>query len=181
TGNVEKEHQEEINRQFSEIVDDFFTRRQSYYQKKHQFVQGKLTQLKQILYKAKAASRKPGHEARQELKGLQEDWKKVGKVTGNLAKSLYQEFRNVNNSVFTASGTRPSRRVNVVNNTVDVLKERQQMVADVQKVAGNPDPSYDDVQKIKTMQQNWKRMGQIPREQSKPLTASFYTACSLIN
>src|SRR5690606_26921671 len=26
TGNVEKEHQEEINRQFSEIVDDFFTR-----------------------------------------------------------------------------------------------------------------------------------------------------------
>src|SRR5690606_4254864 len=86
-----------------------------------------------------------------------------------------------NNSVFTASGTRPSGRVNVVNNTVDVLKERQQMVADVQKVAGNPDPTYDDVQKIKTMQQNWKRMGQIPREQSKPLTASFYTACSLIN
>lgn len=180
TGNVDKALQEEVNNAFSEIVEDFFTRRQSYYQKKHQIVQGKLTQLKNLLYKAKSAARKPNSEARNELKLLQAEWKKVGKVTGNLARSLYQEFRDVCNAVFKSGyeGNSSSARI---QDPEKILKEKQEMVQVVQKIADNPDPTAEDLEKIKDMQRLWKQIGQVPRDQSKTITALFYSGCSLIN
>src|SRR5690606_12308168 len=67
TGNVEKEFEEKLSQQFSDIVDDFFKRRQDFYQSKHRMVQNKLAKLKQIIGRARVAAQNPGFEARKEL------------------------------------------------------------------------------------------------------------------
>ena len=177
TGNVEKEFEERLSQQFSEIVDDFFKRRQEFYQTKHRQVQNKLSRLKQILGKAKIAAQKPGFEARKEMRLLQGEWKKVGRTSGNLSKSLNEEFKKINNQVF-----QNNNRVDVVHgdDLANVLKAKEKLVERVVSLAEIESPSKSDVEEVKMLQKDWKSQGILPKEQNKPLSEAFYAAGSIV-
>lgn len=177
TGNVEKEFEEKLSQEFSEIVDDFFKRRQEFYQSKHRLVQNKLSKLKQIISRAKIAAQKPGFEARKELRLLQGEWKKVGRTSGNLSRSLNEEFKRINNQVF--QNNRRSAPV-AGENLTDVLKVKEQLVEKVVRLSKLESPSKADVEEVKTLQKDWKSTGILPKEQNKPLSEAFYAAGSMV-
>ncbi len=177
TGNVEKEFEENLSQQFSDIVDDFFKRRQEFYQSKHRQVQNKLSKLKQIIGRAKIAAQKSGLEARRELRLLQGEWKKVGRTSGNLSKSLNEEFKRINNQVF-----QNNNRADAVSaeNIADVLKAKEKLVERAVSLSKIDSPSKSDVEEVKMLQKDWKSRGILPKEQNKPLSEAFYAAGSMV-
>lgn len=181
TGNVEKQFEENLSRQFSEIVDDFFKRRQEYYQGKHRLVQNKLFKLKQVLSSAKLASKKSGFEARKELRFLQGEWKKVGKTTGNLSRSLNEEFKTINNLVFQNRGTSYGDGISKDGGDLaDVLKVKKEMVERIKTLSEIESPSKANVEEVKSLQRDWKSKGMLPKEQNKTLSEAFYAGGSLV-
>lgn len=179
TGNVEKEFEEKLAKQFSEIVDDFFKRRQEYYQAKHRLVQNKLFKLKQLLASAKRASKKTEFEARKELRFLQGEWKKVGKTTGNLSRSLNEDFKKINNQVFggsTISSRSPSGSLNVE----EMLRFKRDMINRVLALSEIDSPTRENVEEVKSLQREWKNKGVLPKEHNKSMSEAFYSGGSIV-
>lgn len=176
-GNVEKEYEEAFNHRFSSIVDVFFAKRQAFYKEQHRQVQKKLFQLKQILRNAKKAVHKPSYEARNELRMLQEEWKRVGKVPNKATKALNKEFETICNKAFRQSGSPTRGREE--GEIAEIVKEKEQMVEKAKKIAAIPAPSAAHIEEIHALQQAWKQKKVIPQEQNKLLAKAFYNACNL--
>lgn len=173
TGNVDPAYEEDLNRRFSAVVDVFFAQKQAHYRLKFQQAQSKLPQLRQIIYKAKKTASLPPDEARKVLKSLQDEWKKVGKVPGQPAQALYKEFQRICNRAFRQ---RDRKEVDVSL----VLKERGQMVEEMEALARLHTPTELNISRVATLQRKWKQLPFITDEKNKELTRSFYNAGNLI-
>src|SRR5690606_2021032 len=132
-----------------------------------------ISQLRQIIYKAKKTASLPPDEARKVLKSLQDEWKKVGKVPGQPAQALYKEFQRICNRAFRQ---RDRKEVDVSL----VLKERGQMVEEMEALARLHTPTELNISRVATLQRKWKQLPFITDEKNKELTRSFYNAGNLI-
>ena len=173
TGNVAPAYEEDLNRRFSAIVDVFFAQKQAHYRLKFQQAQSKLPQLRQIIYKAKKTIGLPSDEARKVLKSLQEDWKKVGKVPGQPGQALSKEFQRICNNAFRQ---RERKEVDVSM----VLKERGQMVEEVEGLSRLHTLTKENVDRLTALQRKWKQLPFVTDEKNKVLTRSFYNAGNLV-
>lgn len=173
TGNVDPAYEEDLNRRFSAVVDVFFAQKQAHYRLKFQQAQSKLPQLRQIIYKAKKTIGMPSDEARKVLKSLQEEWKKVGKVPGQPAQALNKEFQRICNRAF-----RQRERKDV--DVAAVLKEREQMVEEIEELARLQTPTEQNIGRVAILQRKWKQLPFVTDEKNKVLTRSFYNAGNLI-
>lgn len=173
TGNVDPEYEEELNSRFSAVVDVFFAQKQAHYKAKYRQAQTKLLQLRQILSKAKKTLGQPVDEARKELKLLQDEWKRVGKIPGQPAQVLNKEFQRICNRAFRQSDRRD---VDVAK----VLQEREQMVEQVEALVRLQTPTEADIERVVALQRKWKQLPYIADEKNKLMTRSFYNAGNLI-
>lgn len=173
TGNVDAAFEEDLNRRFSAVVDVFFVQKQAHYRIKYQQAQSKLPQLRQILYKAKKTIGLPSDEAQKALKLLEEEWKSVGKIPGPPAQALNKEFQRIRNRVF-----RQRERKDVDVSTV--LKEREQIVEEMETLARVHTPTGINMSRVAMLQRKWKQLPFITDEKNKMLTRSFYNAGNLI-
>lgn len=172
TGNVDPPYEDDLNRRFSAVVDVFFAQKQAHYRIKYQQAQSKLPQLREILYKAKKTISLPPDEARKTLKLLQQEWRNVGKVPGPPAQALNKEFQRVCNRAF-----RQRERTEV--DVTTVLRERGQMVEEMEAIARLHAPTATNMSKVAALQRKWKQIPFITDEKNKMLTRSFYNAGNL--
>src|SRR5690606_35542309 len=127
------------------------------------------------LASAKLASKKTGFEARKELRFLQSEWKNVGKTTGNLSRSLNEEFKRINNQVFKGSSTTSSQSSSNGLNVGEILKAKRDMIDRVTALSEIDSPTSENVEEVKTLQREWKNKGILPKEHNKPMSEAFYS------
>lgn len=178
TGNVEKEYEEELNHRFSSIVDVFFAKRQAFYKEQHRQIQNKLFQLKQILKKARASARKPSYAAINELRMLQEEWKRVGKVPNKATRALSKEFEEICNKALKQNGGFTRNREE--GEVTEIIKEKERMIEKAKMLSTIQAPSAAHIEEVYALQSAWKQKKIIPQEQNKALAKAFYNACNLV-
>jgi len=101
TGAVEKEYEEEIEGRFTEVLDNFFQRRNQFFEDRKKMVGERIQKYYDIIYELRGLLRSDDRQAAKErVKQLQSDWRDIGKIPPKLYGKLFKDFRYLTGKVF---------------------------------------------------------------------------------
>ncbi len=112
-------------------------------------------------------------QAGADLKALQAEWKTVGAAPKEKSETLWQRFKKAGDAVY--------ERVKVVHAAADEarqgnLKKKEELCARVEALADSTDWK-ETAETIKALQEEWKGVGQVPKEQADAIWKRFREAC----
>lgn len=179
-GAVDKEHEEEIDRQFLSLTDNFYESRRKFYDELRAITQQRIEQYKSILARAEEYAAYPDpKKVVNEMKALTQEWKVVGRVPFKDLKLIQKSFKKVNkfyfgklarerNSVYGSSSTSAelAQRIPLYLNLYNQLN-------DIKK---NMPPGGEVT--VKTLQTEWKKIGFVNDEDFKKMNNNFQSDCA---
>jgi hypothetical protein len=107
------------------------------------------------------------------LRGLQALWKEVGPMPQRRSKELWELFKATCDQVYDKV-----RGVRAVEHEkfAEVAKVKEALIAEAEAIADSTDWAVT-AEKLKTLQQQWKQSGYLPRKQGDELWNRFRAAC----
>ncbi len=111
-----------------------------------------------------------------EIKGIQEMWREAGQVLEVKAKDISKEFWSYNKAFFEAK----SAFFSVLDGERETnLEKKKTLIKEVESLKENAELSLNDkIDKVKSIQANWKNIGQAPRKVNDSIFAEFRTLCN---
>lgn len=175
TGSVGKEHEEDLENLFNDYKNDFFSRRRSFYEDKKLLIQSRVEKYEEIISEVKRSAEDGDLGATVKLvKKLQEKWKKIGEIPPKQNKELWQKLKRVTDPVFeqytNLRKTRPKS-----DDLVGNLKQKKILIEKAKEFYIKETPYVID--KIKTLQNEWKILGDVPKEYKNKINEEFLLAC----
>lgn len=167
TGPVEKEVNEEIERQFNEAIQTFFENRRHFYEGLALQAEENIKVYEALVVQAREAHDLPDAKMSFEIsKRIQKEWKEAGKVPAEKRQPLWDEFSKLNNRIFSRykRGLNPGPQMH----PREVLKKIEGMVEELKKMAHQP-TSYAITTRAKAIQEDWKKLPvRKPKEANLP-------------
>jgi hypothetical protein len=167
TGPVEKEIQEEIEKEFEDAVQTFFENRRHFFEGLALQAEENIKVYEALVVQAREAHDLPDAKMAFEIsKRIQREWKEAGKVPAEKRQPLWDEFSKLNNRIF----SRYKRQLNPgpQMHPREVLRKIEEMVDELKKMAHQPTtPSL--TQRAKAIQEDWKKLPvRKPKEANLP-------------
>ncbi len=107
------------------------------------------------------------------IKAMQEEWKKIGPVQRAESEKIWQRFRKACDRFFDA---RKEYFAELDAERGDNLKRKEEICSEAEALAQSTD-FRSAANMLKKYQQEWKRIGPVPKEVSDALWLRFRTAC----
>ncbi|MFP4092861.1 MAG: DUF349 domain-containing protein [Cyclobacteriaceae bacterium] len=199
TGAVGKEHDEEIEGRFSEILDNFFQRRKQFFEDRKNMINERIDQYRSIIFKLRKLMHEDDKQlAREKVKGLQNEWKEIGKIPPKLYHRFFKDYKYLTAKFFrpaqrpgssysSSSNRRFNNRQNFNSRTSapppsgaeleQVMEKKRELLSQAQALALRE--GEDVVEDVKRLKFLWKRTGMVPREVGGSVTYEFNRACDL--
>ena len=106
TGAVDKEHEEKIEERFTEILDNFFQRRNQFFEDRKKLIGVRLQKYYDIIYELRGMLRSDDpREHIPRVKEVQSEWRTIGKVPPRVYGKLFKDFKYLTGKFF-----RPQQR-----------------------------------------------------------------------
>ena len=180
TGPVEKEYREKLWEQFSSITKKIHDRRQAFlHQLEQTFIDNKhkklgiISQIEEITSQERN-SHSDYQKAIQQINELREEFKKIGRVPQEVSEEIWQRFVLAIRAFSKKKNLFYKENKKIHNENVS---KRMELIAIAK---ANKDSSDWEVTTplIQKIQEDWKKIGAIPRKLSNELWEEFRTACN---
>ncbi|MDQ3536499.1 MAG: DUF349 domain-containing protein, partial [Bacteroidota bacterium] len=176
TGHVDKEQEEIIENNFKKIKEDFFSRRKSYYDDIKLLLQARLQQYKAIIEAVKeSAAEEDLAKTVKKIKILQEKWKEIGEIPSRINKQLWARLKNHTDPVFEKYKTLKHSSNSNKHNPVNSSDHKKQLIQQVEALCINP--AIQDHEKLKKIQDDWKKINTKSKDKKDPLKDEFFLVC----
>lgn len=173
TGAVADELKEEIEGRFQGMVDDFFERRQQFFDQKQAMIGDRIKAYEALIEKAEALD-KSAENAQEQVQQLINDWKEVDNVPKTQYEELLARFRKA------LPGQSGAGRKNGKPGAPQAMADPEKLKALMAEAGTLMElPIEEAVQKAKDLQQAWKEAGKVGKEQ-RDLRHDFRMAIDLI-
>ncbi len=181
TGAVIKENEEEIEGKFHDLVNNFFDRRQAYYDVKMEALRSRIAQYEKLIDQAIAMKDSSDWDvAVQTFKKLQEQWKNVGKIPPKHFKKLQDRFRFLNEYFFNRYKRAKNIPIKPPVRRVDPKRQAQENMATEAERLVQADDFTKAAERAKQLLMEWKNLNMHPKSQDRYLADRFRNACDKI-
>jgi hypothetical protein len=183
TGGVEKEHEDQVEGSFKELLEGFYEKRKSFFEDRNELIKERVERYEAILKKLEQlqGSDQPA-QAAERVKELQKDWKDIGAIPKEKRTELWTEFKKYSDPLFEKfkeykkhkkSGVKTGKPASMD----EIWAQRNQLLE--KAVALSQNPTKDSMVQVKKLQLAWKNAGKLPRSQSDKLYDQFFFACDM--
>jgi hypothetical protein len=178
TGPVDKAVDPDIEDQFQELLDGFFTRRREFFNEQNKVIQERLDKYDELIRLAFRANRLGDLDAAfQEVRKLNNAWKAVGEVPIKKSGKLYKQFKKATTMFYT--------KYNDVKGIVLVPKidprvEQQMKMADEAEQLAKQSDIFTAAERAKVLLNSWKEVRVPFKLQDKVVNERFRAACDKI-
>ncbi|WPP52568.1 DUF349 domain-containing protein [Catalinimonas niigatensis] len=101
TGAVDKEHEEEIEGRFTQVLDTFFQRRNQFFEDRKKLFGVRIQKYYDIIYELRGLQRSDDRQAAiSRVKELQNTWRDIGKIPPKLYGKLFKDFKYLTGKFF---------------------------------------------------------------------------------
>ena len=170
-GGVPRERAKEVNRNFWHLFKSFFHHKNDFFKKLDKERKGNLV-LKQGLIERAVAMKESTDWAKstQAFKDLQQEWKSIGPVPGNVSNKVYEEFKAACDHFFDqkrASGQEADKQYG------ENLKLKEALCDKILAIDASEESSADS---LKAFIEEWSGIGFVPRNAIRTIQQKYETA-----
>jgi len=178
-GPVHKDKSEDVWNRFKAAVDKLYTRRDEYLkgrdEKRHENMTLKtaICEKAEVLAKGEYARMTDWKEKETELKALDEEWKKIGRVPTKFNDSIWERFKAARKDFF-------KQKYNLLKHVREELGQNYTAKIKLCEAAEALKENTDwkgTAQKLIKLQGDWKKIGPIERKKSDEVWNRFRAAC----
>lgn len=182
TGSLDPEHQEIYEEKFNGLINDFFERRNAFFEDRNQMMNERVAQYGAIIEKAKKiVAEQDAREAAEAIKALQVEWKEIGQVPAQKRTELWKDFQQVVKPVFARrkpqQGTGQVRREQYKPASPGVLQEKQALLKKLQALDSHDKASLE---KAQALQEEFKNLGFMGGPEGSAVNNAFFQTLGLI-
>lgn len=179
TGPVHKDKSDEIWNRFKAAVDKVYARRDEYLkgrdEKRHENLNLKtaICEKAEALAKGEYAKMADWKEKETELKALDEEWKKIGRVPTKFNDSIWERFKTARKDFF-------KQKYNLLKHVREELTGNYNAKVKLCEAAEALKDNTDwkgTAQKLIKLQGDWKKIGPVERKRSDEIWNRFRAAC----
>ena len=179
-GPVEKEYREDIWQKFSDATKKIHDKRQEYFEQLEKEFEKNLEKKEEIIARLreiadeKYTSHKQWQQKIKEVEALREQFFSAGKVPRNVNDQTWKKFKE---AVRTFNRNKNAYYKNQKKEQYDNLEKKQELV----KIAEENKDSEDfksTTPLMKKIQDDWKKIGHVPRKDSDKIWKEFKAACN---
>ena len=168
-----KEHNESLWKQFRELADVFFEKKQVYYDKMKEEGKGAKKAKMALIEKAEALKDSTDWKsATQAMLQLQKDWKTAGSCPPSDEHRLWKKFHKAQDHFFNAKKSQFAERNKEEKKNLELKREILKKVGAF-KLTKN---RADDLNKLKGFSEEWRAIGFVPRKNMDELVNNFSKA-----
>lgn len=179
-GPVSKEHREEIWKEFSDVTKQLHDKRELMYadirvkeEENYKIKSDIISQLREIV-KNKPENHNDWQNMIKEIEALRGQFLKTGRVAADKHEELWNELKDVLRDFNQSKNTYYK---DIKKGQQDNLTIRLQMIEKVNQLKDSDD--FETVTPIlKQLQEDWKKVGHVPRKHADELWKEFKTACN---
>ena len=175
TGGVEKEHTEALETEYKRLSDDFFSRRNDFFEKRKKESEAAIATYEELITKAEAiVSDEKSENVAEQLKELQVKWKSLPSISVKARAILWEKFRKINDEAF--SKLKVERTEKKQTQFQEVLTE---LIEKAEALSKSSDK--EAVDKIQEFQKHWRYGIKMLRGKvDSELSNRFYLACDFV-
>lgn len=178
TGPVDKAVDPNIEDQFQELLDGFFTRRREFFNEQNKVIQERLDKYDELIRLAFRANRLGDLDAAfQEVRKLNNAWKAVGEVPIKKSGKLYKQFKKATTMFYTKYN---DVKGIVLVPKVDPRVEQQMKMADEVEQLAKQSDIFAAAERAKVLLNSWKEVRVPFKLQDKVVNERFRAACDKI-
>jgi hypothetical protein len=171
-GRAPQEKEQEVFEAFRAACDHFFARRKEHHQALDQERLANLAQKEELCLQAEAMAEQSDVGHTHKFQELQKAWKAIGSVPKGQEEAIWHRFRVACDRHYTwLEGLRPEN-----------LAQKEALCLEVEQLtqAITPETNFISLaKKIVAMQQRWKEIGPVPKEEHEAIWQRFKGHCDL--
>lgn len=172
-GPVPREQNESIWKQFKGMIDEFYTKKKTYFDQIKDEQTENYNKKIDLCLKAEAiAKREDWKKATEELLQLQKEWKETGSVNRKQSDKIWARFRGACDEFFAKKGEYFSH---VREGESDNLAKKEAIIAEINTFTGTEDREAN-LNALKEFQRRWMEIGFVPMNQKERLKKEYHTA-----
>lgn len=169
-GRAPQEKEQEVFAAFRAACDHFFERRKAHHQALDQERLGHLAQKEELCVQAEALAEQPDLAHTPKFKELQQRWKTIGAVPKGQEEAIWRRFREACDRHYSWLETlRPDNLAQKEALCVEIEELTQEITAETNFIAL--------AKKVITLQQRWKEIGPVPKEEQEAIWQRFKGRC----
>jgi len=179
-GPVAKEYKELIWEKFSELTKEIHDKRQEYFAEQDVKQEENLVARKEIITKIGEVTAKPKEshkdwqDAGKEIEELHEAFKKTGRVPNESKNTIWDEFREAERA-FNRSKNEYYKQIK--GGQLENLAKKKALI-DIAEANKDSEDFETTTQLMKKIQNDWKKIGHVPRRDSDKIWKQFKDACN---
>lgn len=171
TGPVDKEKQEEIERQFEAIVQHFFENRKHFFEGLALQADENIKTYESLVEQARDAHDFPDVKMAFEIsKKIQRQWKVSGKVPAERRQPLWDEFSKLNNRIF--SKYKRTLNPGPMMNPREVMQKVETLTEEIKEMASKS-TSRELISRAKGIQEEWRKLPERKPKEANLIVRSF--------
>lgn len=171
TGPVDKEHQEEIEGTFNDIVQHFFENRRHFFEGLALQAEENIKVYEALVVQAREAHDFPDAKTAFDIsKKIQRQWKEAGKVPAEKRQPLWDEFSKLNNRIF--SRYKRTLQTGPQMNPRELMRKVETLTEEIKALSGKP-TSYELIGRAKAIQEEWRKLPQRKPREANLIVRSF--------
>ncbi len=172
TGYAEKKINDEVWLEFKKICDDFFGRKNDFFQQLKKEYAGKQQLKTELCIQAEALrDSEDWRKATEEIKRLQQQWKEIG-YTGDKGNQLWERFRSACDGFFKRKS---EHYTTIENEQLKNLEIKTLLVEEAEKFIPSEN-AEEAVEQIKNFQRRWSETGAVPFDKKDEIQKKFRAA-----
>ena len=173
TGPAPKKESDALWERFHAACDRNFSRCKPFFEAQEQLWAEHLKRKTAICAEAEAlAESEEWRKTSEKLKGLQVEWKAMGFSSNPEEKALYKKLRRACDNFF---GRRQKHHQQLDMERQVNYEEKSKLCDQAEALAAEPDWHHGKT--FKDLQNKWRKIGQVPRDQEKEIWQRFRAAC----
>lgn len=172
-GAVPKDKQDEILKRFNAAIDKFYERQRNYYDEQ-EIVRWENLKLKEkLVEKAEQLSTSTDwKKTSEDLKNLQEEWKKIGPVPRDKSDDIWKKFRQALDTFY----ERQKAHFNQMDSSKQENLEKKELLCQKAELLSDSTDWKETSAELEKLQKEWKTIGPVPPEKSDEVWKRFRTA-----
>ncbi|SFU19487.1 protein of unknown function [Algoriphagus locisalis] len=171
TGPVDKEHQEEIEGKFNEIVQHFFENRRHFFEGLALQAEENIKVYEALVVQAREAHDFPDAKTAFDIsKKIQRQWKEAGKVPAEKRQPLWDEFSRLNNRIF--SRYKRTLQTGPQMNPRELMRKVETLTEEIKGLSSKP-TSYELIGRAKAIQEEWRKLPPRKPREANLIVRSF--------
>jgi hypothetical protein len=179
-----KDHEERLWQRFRSAMDAFFQRRSEFFEKERRRREENLQRKEQLCSRAQSLiNSSDTRSATEQIKRLQAEWKSIGPVPREQSETLWERFRGACDQVFEIARKEWERKAaeweKRNRERMSNLRSKEHLCTEAESLTHASDMKAA-IARVKELQEEWKSIGPVPKEQSEGVWQRFRQACDRV-